>query len=110
MGSTFMTNCSTKYFVMNYFASDIFVVECMANKRRNKLGSKWVKLSAENRMKPWSVMQNQAKRINEIALPLFHHKQVCTAITDTHPAMRDNGDGLSAGARQANPGSKGLSP
>ncbi len=32
-----------------------------------KLGSNLGQLGAENPVKPWSVMQSQAKRINEIA-------------------------------------------
>src|SRR5882762_2412699 len=37
-------------------------------KQQGKLGSKLGQISAENRIKPWSVTQSQAKRINEIAL------------------------------------------
>ena len=32
-----------------------------------KLGSNLGPITAENRVKPWSVTQNQAKRINDIA-------------------------------------------
>jgi hypothetical protein len=40
-----------------------------------KLGSKLSQISAENRIKPQSVTRSQAKRINEIALPLLFRDQ-----------------------------------
>ena len=42
---------------------------------REKLGSNLGQLGAENPVKPWSVTQSQAKRINEIALLLFLRDQ-----------------------------------
>ncbi len=43
--------------------------------RREKLGSNLGQLDAENRVKPWSVTQSQAKRINEIAFLWFLRDQ-----------------------------------
>ena len=42
---------------------------------REKLGSDLGQLRAENRVKPWSVTQSQAKRINEIASLWFLRDQ-----------------------------------
>jgi hypothetical protein len=40
-----------------------------------KLGSNLGQLAAENGVKPWSVTQSQAKRINDIAIPLLFRDQ-----------------------------------
>jgi hypothetical protein len=40
-----------------------------------KLGSNLGPITAENQVKPWSVTQNQAKRINEIVLLLSFREQ-----------------------------------
>jgi len=42
---------------------------------REKLGSNLGQLAAKNRVKPWSVTQSQAKRINEIEFLLFLRDQ-----------------------------------
>ena len=42
---------------------------------RKKLGSNLGQITAENRVKPWSVTQNQAKRINGIAFLLLFRDQ-----------------------------------
>lgn len=43
--------------------------------RKKKLGSNLSQLRAENRVKPWSLTQSQAKRINEIAFRLLFGDQ-----------------------------------
>ena len=54
---------------------------------KKKLGLNLGQLSAENRVKPWSVTQSQAKRINEIALRCLLRDQ--SAVVDLEAPRSD---------------------